>query len=225
MEIPFELLLYPHIAGGFLALLVAPVAMIVKKGGPAHRTWGKVFFYSMVVVAVTALGMSAIKSNLFLAMVGIFSFYMAASGYRALYRRNIHSIKDVRPIDWILVAVSGIFCAILLLLGILNIFADPKFAFGYIASVFGLIGTQSVIKDVKTFRTADYYKKNWLYHHMSGMVGAYIATVSAFSAVNMDFLHPLIQWLWPTIIGTPLLIFWIRKYKNKASGRDKEATV
>ena len=84
MEIPFELLLYPHIAGGFLALLVAPVAMIVKKGGPAHRTWGKVFFYSMVVVAVTALGMSAIKSNLFLAMVGIFSFYMAASGYRAV---------------------------------------------------------------------------------------------------------------------------------------------
>lgn len=225
MELPFEVLLYPHIAGGFLALLVAPIAMIVKKGGQAHRAWGKVFFYSMVVVAVTALGMSLMKDNVFLAMVGIFSFYLAASGYRALYRRHLQSIKDVRPVDWLLVGGSGLFCVLLLAFGVMKIIADPSFAFGYISAVFGLIGTRSAWTDIKTFRIPGHYKKNWLYHHMSGMVGAYIATVSAFSAVNMDFLPPILQWLWPTLIGTPLLIFWIRKYKNKASKRDKEATV
>ncbi|MEO5570718.1 MAG: hypothetical protein ABIT08_00225 [Bacteroidia bacterium] len=49
----------------------------------------------------------------------------------------------------------------------------------------------------------------------------YIATVSAFSAVNFNFLPTVIQWLWPTIIGVPLLLMWINFYKRKFTAGKK----
>lgn len=215
MENLFNLFLFPHIVSGFLALVVAPVAMAVKKGGPQHRLWGKIFFWSMCVVGASAMGMSVIKSNIFLAMVGVFSFYLVASGYRALYRRHVNSFKDVANVDWILLAVSGLFCAGLMVLGSLLLVKNISEPFGYISLVFGILGCRSVFNDIKSFTIIDHHKENWLYHHMSGMVGGYIATVSAFSAVNMNFLPGIIQWLWPTFIGVPLTTYWISKYKKK----------
>ena len=215
MENSFKYWLYLHIAAGFLALVVAPVAMVVKKGGNAHRLWGKIFFWSMTVVAISALVMTFIKSTVFLALVAVFSFYLAASGYRALYRKKINSMADVKLVDWILVSVSGLFSLVLIGFGLLLLSKNVSEPFGYISIVFGFIGSRSVYTDIKSFTMAGYHIKNWLFHHMSGMVGAYIATVSAFSAVNMQFLPAVISWLWPTFVGTPLLIFWIRKYKQK----------
>jgi hypothetical protein len=51
---------------------------------------------------------------------------------------------------------------------------------------------------------------------MGYMVGAYIAAVSAFSVVNLMFLPPIVRWLWPTVIGVPLLILTTNRYKKKA---------
>jgi len=44
-----------HIAAGTLALVLAPLAMLTVKGGRAHRRWGKIYFWSMAVVAATAV--------------------------------------------------------------------------------------------------------------------------------------------------------------------------
>src|SRR5262245_46685872 len=46
-----------------------------------------------------------------------------------------------------------------------------------------------------------------------GMLGSYIAAVSAFSVVNFTFLPPTVRWLWPTAIGTPLIAVWVTVYK------------
>ncbi|MBK7850779.1 MAG: hypothetical protein IPJ66_06435, partial [Bacteroidetes bacterium] len=48
-------------------------------------------------------------------------------------------------------------------------------------------------------------KGKWFFSHMGGMIGAYIAAVSAFSAVNFNFewLPVSIQHQRPTIIGVP----------------------
>ncbi len=50
---------------------------------------------------------------------------------------------------------------------------------------------------------------------MGGMIGSYIAAVSAFSVVNFDFLPTAVRWLWPSAIGLPLLAMWIRSYQRK----------
>jgi hypothetical protein len=53
----------------------------------------------------------------------------------------------------------------------------------------------------------------WWYKHMANMIGSYIAAVTAFSVVNFSFLPITVRWLWPTIIGTPLIALWITYYK------------
>ena len=50
--------------------------------------------------------------------------------------------------------------------------------------------------------------KGWLLFHISGMGGSYIALVTAFLIVQVGTGAPLIVWLIPTIIGTPI-ISWV----------------
>jgi uncharacterized membrane protein len=71
-----------HITAGSGAFLLAPLALVTAKGGKAHRLWGKIYFWSMAVVASTALVMSIYRPILFLALVAIFSFYSAFVAYR-----------------------------------------------------------------------------------------------------------------------------------------------
>ena len=54
---------------------------------------------------------------------------------------------------------------------------------------------------------------------MGGMLGSYIAAVSAFSAVNFHFLPPAIRWLWPSVIGVPAIFIWIGYYRRKFDRR------
>ena len=78
---------WTHIASGFVASFVAPLALVSAKGGRTHRRWGRVYFWSMAVVAATALFLSVYRPNYFLAFVSVFSFYLAFRGYRALKRK------------------------------------------------------------------------------------------------------------------------------------------
>ena len=55
----------------------------------------------------------------------------------------------------------------------------------------------------------------WVGQHVVRMGTGYIATVSAFSAVNFLFLPPVLRWLWPTLLGTPLLVYFRRKYESR----------
>jgi hypothetical protein len=48
---------------------------------------------------------------------------------------------------------------------------------------------------------------------MGGMLGSYIATVTAFSVVNFAFLPTAVRWLGPTVIGTPLIVLWVTYYR------------
>jgi hypothetical protein len=61
--------------------------------------------------------------------------------------------------------------------------------------------------------------KNWLSHHIGGMLGSYIGIVTATLVVNipkvpvLNELPVLIFWFIPTIIGTPLIYRVGGKYK------------
>ncbi|MFI5219213.1 MAG: hypothetical protein ACHQNT_06960 [Bacteroidia bacterium] len=226
METIFKTFLIIHIACGFTAFIAAPVAMIVKKGADAHRKSGKLFFWCMTGVCISAFIMSVIHPNMFLFAISGFSYYMVVSGYRWIYRKKIKSVKDVAKIDWLILALAAVFNFFLLGYGIFAIVTNPQSPFAYIATVFGLIGVNFVRVDLKHFYKPSEDKNAWLLHHIGSMIGGYIATVSAFSAVNFNFLPTIIQWLWPTIIGVPLLIMWINFYKRKfKSGKKAEELV
>jgi len=215
-----ESALYPvtlvlHIASGFTAFIAAPVAMIVRKGGTAHRKAGRIFFWGMTGIFVTGITLSILHPNIFLFAVSGFSYYMAASGYRWVYRKDNRTMSDAARVDWLLLVLASLFNLFLFGLGMFAIAVQPAGAFGYVAGIFGLIGLFFVVRDLKALIRPQSQRHAWLLNHMGAMVGGYISTVSAFSAVNLDMLPTLVRWLWPTLLGVPPLILWIKSYRKK----------
>lgn len=203
-----------HIVFGFAAFLIAPAVLAMVKGGKQHRRWGKIYFWMMACVAATALVLGFYRPILFLALLAIFSFYLAFSGYRVLFAKRPAQGQGPRLMDWIgavLVFGAGV---TLIALGLLK----PTLTWARMAPmalVFGGIGVIFGVKDGWRFLHPPKDKNFWWYEHMGGMIGSYIAAVSAFSAVNFHFLAPVVRWLWPTLIGTPLIMIWVRYYRRK----------
>jgi fluoride ion exporter CrcB/FEX len=73
-----------------------------------------------------------------------------------------------------------------------------------------------VVSGIMKFYRQRHDKREWMYGHIGGFLGGYIATVSAFSAVNLTMIKPIwLQWLWPTIIGVPLIFLTIWRLKRR----------
>ena len=111
-------LLYLHIAAGFIGFFVAPVALAVRKGGVAHRRWGLTFFWAIMVAGTTSLLLAVLQVGLmplpngrevalvFLFITGLFSLYLAAFGYRALYLKQLGQGQRPAWVDWLMVVVE-----------------------------------------------------------------------------------------------------------------------
>lgn len=217
----FRVVLWIHIFFGAIALFVAPAAMLTRKGGLWHRRWGKIYFCSITVVAVTAGVMSLIRSGLFFLLVALFSFYLAFTGYRVLYRKTPE--QGPGKADW--AAASTMLLGSVALVGY-GAYLMLTSHFGTVAIVFGVIGLLFGISDIREFLHHPPEKMAWWYSHMTRMLAAYIATVTAFSVVNFQFLPPVARWLWATVVGTVGIVLWTRHYRKKFSGRgaDRDLT-
>jgi len=201
-----------HITAGTIALVLAPLAMLTVKGGRAHRLWGKIYFWAMAVVAVTAVVLALWRPQIFLALLAVFSFYMAFSGYRALSRKRPLESQGAAALDWTAALVTLVVSAALVVLGLVR--PGPAWQrLGIVPVVFGALGMLLAGLDIAKFVRPPADRNAWWFAHMRGMLGSYIATVSAFSVVNLAFLPITVRWLWPTVIGTPLIAVWVTYYR------------
>src|SRR5271163_703165 len=96
-----RMLLAVHIACGVSAFICAPVALVTAKGGKTHRRWGKIYFWAMAGVGITALILSLALPIFFLAMVAVFSFYAAFAAYRILSLKDLYKGQRPGAIDWL----------------------------------------------------------------------------------------------------------------------------
>src|SRR4030095_15565321 len=212
MESLMATLLSLHIATGTIALVVAPAAMLTVKGGRAHRRWGMIYFWSMALVPVTGGVLSLWRPRIFLTLLAVFSFYQAFAGYRVLWRKRPARGERARAIDWTAALVTFAASAALVVLGLLR--PGPSWErIGIVPIVFGLLGMVLAGIDFWRFVRPPADERAWWFAHMGGMLGSYIAAVSALSVVTSASLPPAVRWLWPTIVGTPLIALWIRYYR------------
>lgn len=84
--------------------------------------------------------------------------------------------------------------------------------------VFAGIGGALGVADLRRFREPDRCEP-WMADHLSRMIAGYIATVTAVSVVNVTALLPgvvpgAVAWLWPTVVGVPLIWYWQSKYAD-----------
>ncbi|HEY3430657.1 MAG TPA: hypothetical protein VGK39_08280, partial [Cyclobacteriaceae bacterium] len=194
MEQTIKLLTYTHVFAGIISLIVAPIAMVVEKGGSAHRLWGKVFFWCMTWICITAVVMSAYNWNPFLLLIAVFSYYSVFIGYRSLYMKQLHKGKSVRWFDWVATVLAGLFNVGFFIWGIMSINKD-NLTFGILAAGFGYGGLMQVRSQIKNFVKPPTDKHQWFYNHIGNMIGGFIASVTAFSANVLTFMPGIFQWL------------------------------
>ena len=211
-----------HIAAGASAFLLAPVALATAKGGKQHRRWGMVYLWSMGVVAATALPMALYRPVLFLALVAIFSFYLAFSAYRVLKLKDLARGGHARAIDWSAAVFTFVACACLSGLGAFR----PALVqnFGVVAIVFGVIGMRAAGTQMWMFVRKPKDKMFWLYAHLGNFIGSYISAWTAFSTVTLTRVFhsgAIYIWLWPTAIGVPAIVLTIGYYKRKYAAKSK----
>jgi hypothetical protein len=115
-------------------------------------------------------------------------------------------------LDWTAALVTFAVSGLMAVLGVIQ--PGPAWQrLGIVPVVFGALGMVLAGLDIRRFVRPSADRHAWWFAHMSGMLGSYIATVSAFSVVNFTFLPTAVRWLWPTVIGTPLIAVWIGYYR------------
>jgi len=199
---------YIHAPLGGIALLAGVISLIVKKGNNVHRKSGKVFFYSMLISAITAFIISVLPNHEspFLFSIGLFSAYFLISGLRSLkFKQKEFQLKTDKIIAY-LITLTGIAMMLypVLLFSKLNI----------ILTVFGVVGIIFGLRDLKKFKDIKRLKKNWLKLHLGKMTGGYISAVSAFFVVN-QILPGIWNWFVPGIIGSGYITYWMVKLNKK----------
>lgn len=211
-----------HITAGALSFGLAPVALLTAKGGKQHKRWGMVYLWAMGVVAATALPMALYRPVLFLALVAVFSFYAAFSGYRVTRLKALYNGGSAQAIDWIAAVLTFAASFALAYLGAFHNAMVQNF--GIVAIVFGLLGMRLSSVQMHRFVVKPKEKMWWWYDHLGNFIGSYIAAWTAFSAVTSSQVIHIpnarwIIWLWPTAVGAPAIALTIAYYKRKFAPR------
>ena len=203
-EILLKAFLYTHIAAGGTALLTGFIAILTAKGGKVHKRSGLVFFYAMLAVAITALIIAVVKDIPFLLAISIFSFYLNYVGYRALKNRD----AKFKWYDWVVVALSLVAAVYMVYTRqiVLVVFGTLLFYLLF-SNIRPQLSGEEKIKEVR---------RRKVLAHLGYMMGTYIATVTAFAVVNINFVKPgWIIWLLPTALGLPVIIYYTTVWKKK----------
>lgn len=205
-------LIYVHAGLGGIALLAGTIAIISAKGSPLHKKSGSVFFYCMLLSALLSLVVAITPGheNSFLFSIGVFSSYLLISGKRSIrFReesRNFHTDRGIAYM--VIIAGFSMIVYPIVLFKELN----P------VLTAFGVLGVYLGVRDIISMRYPKQIQRKWLQHHLGKMTGGYIAAVSAFFVVN-GILPGILNWFVPALVGTPFIIFWLRKVSDSSKSK------
>jgi len=149
--------------------------------------------------------------NTFLFLIGIFTIYMVMAGNRALTFRSTK--KSKANFTDKLVSIIMIASALIMIgFGTIGLIYSQSQSILFI--FFGGAGLFLTYGDFKLFTKTLANRKLWLINHLSRMLGAFIASITAFLVAGMKY-DNLWAWMLPSILGTIYIIYWIRKTKGK----------
>ena len=201
------ILLVIHIAAGSVALLAALGALLTPKGARWHILTGRVYAAGMTVIFLTAVPLAALDGNVFLLLIAVFSFYLAFAGWR--FARN----RRGRPqaLDWTAMAVMALTgVGMWAYAAALRIGGDGQWV---TMLLFGAIAVAMSLADVRFYRGAGTIRSaaaggRRIRRHLTNMLAGTIATITAVTVVNIEMTPVWLPWILPTIIITPLIVWW-----------------
>lgn len=212
--------LFAHIIAGTVTLVAGPLAIFYNFKDPRkHRMAGKIFFYAMLAVCVTAVGgfLKRPEQVFFQFLLGI-SVLVFANVMRGVRAIQLMKGGQVRPLDF---GYSGL----LLLTGAAMLaysawlwMNDKPLIFIVLLAVFGVSSTTDGFQNLRLFRrglAGEVDKMTWYRLHVASMVGAFMASTTAFTVNALPMLPWPIQWFGPTLALLPVQIYFGRKLRSR----------
>lgn len=200
-----------HVFFGTVALVVAPAAVIARKGGRWHQRCGFAFMLAMAIVLFSAGFLWQAKGHLFLVPLGAVSGYLVFNGYRNIARRR-RRVPDPFE-DRVDVFAAGIAVAAGLGVIYLAATASTDLMFSIRPALVGIaaIAVCFAMNEVLGF-TAPRMKSGWIVGHFAGMIAAYIAAVTAFIVINAHAVPMILRWLVPSLAGGSVIVAYTLRY-------------
>jgi hypothetical protein len=198
-----SIVLWLHILGGSVALLVLPVVLIAPKRRGPHTAAGLAFVAGMGLAVGSSFPLAVLTQSPFLAGVGLFSAYLIASGWRWIRRPGLGTSRS-----WGLGLAWGMLaaCLPLIAVGVRQLAGGDSL--GAVLLAFAAIGGSLAAEDLIALRSRTTGKRRRTMLHLGRLLGAAIATVTAVLVVNVDLEPAWLVWLAPTMIGTPAIAIW-----------------
>jgi uncharacterized membrane protein len=199
-----------HITCGLAACFVGLAPIFTRKGSRLHRLSGRVFAALMATLLACAWLMTALKFSPYFLALSATATMALFSGLRVLGRKrpDLRRADRAKALDWIVTlgAVGvGVWVLVLVVTGQTGDRAAVSSALAWGALVYG--GW-----DLWRFaRPTDWpFSPNlWNYEHLTKMLGAYGAVLSAFSGNFLTFLPTPWSQLWPTLLFQTVTMIWI----------------
>jgi len=217
-------LLIIHIATGFISLVTGLISILSLKGGKFHKKSGKIYFYSMTIVFVTAIIIASYRFNRFLFLIAFLSYYSVFAGVRKLSLKKLHKNQKPKWYDWTAGIINGIANIFFIGLGIYYSIKNGFFSGGTLLSVgFGIGGLLISYVNLKPFIIKPNKSYHWYLSHIGNMFGGYIATSTAFLSTlvfKYEIINPFLGFALPSIIGVPVLIYWMKKTEKTFKTKD-----
>jgi Predicted membrane protein (DUF2306). len=213
-----HLLLLTHIAAGTVTLVAGPIAIFYNfRDLRKHRFVGKVFFYAMLVVAISAI-ISFFKrpeAVFYQFLLGI-SLLVLAGICRGV--RSVFLMKGARVtgFDWAYTVLLGLNAVYMLSMAVLLSAKGAMIAFPVLFGVFGVMSASDTWMNWKVFRRPESLQRlDWMRLHLGTMLGAFTASTTAFTVNAASFLPWWAQWFGPTLLLLPLQFYFRRKVSVK----------
>jgi len=213
--LPDELVLAHQLVGYTIAFVVAPLALLAFAEPQRHRGWAKYYLYLMIPLYLSGLyftfqrhevGSFVWSRNVAFNFLG---FYFLLLGWRAIWRFR-KQVLEPTALDHAMRALLIAVSAMLVALGGLHHF--PSFVFGALGLWLGV----SVFRDTSDLRV--------LYvRHQRCMLASFYYLLTVLSIVH--FRAPAdVKWLWPAMIGVPLIVYATRSANREQTRRAVHAT-
>lgn len=212
-----ELILWIHVIAGSVTLLTGPMAIFFNFRDPKrHKVVGKIFFYAMLLVCFSSLGGYFMHPGqvfyLFLLGISVLVLGGTLRGVRAMMLMRGAAVNVLDYLHNIMMPLNGLW-----MLGMALRLSQKEgmLAFVILFSVFGLGAFSELRRSWQALRYPETLTRmTWMRIHSSNMVGAFIASTTAFTVNTAHYLPWYIQWFGPTLLLVPVQVYFGRKLKR-----------
>lgn len=234
-----------HIIAGSISLLLFWIPCLTKKGGPAHRKYGALYFKTMAFTSISGVVSSCIALAIPLVIYPVIpEDYGSVAHYVAVVRgryifllmlsllvwSNIHQAQRVlevkannralrKPLD------IGLPIALLIVAGI-ALYQGIKFEVT-LTRIFAPIALFNAVSILRYAFARHIHQGKWLLEHISHTIASGIGAYTAFFAFGGRTLFnglgalQIVTWVIPGLIGTFFTIWLTRKYRAKMKIRSQ----